>query len=151
MENLRAALSWLESVSQTPVKYSKVYETSPVGCTEEMPDFLNAVCEISYHGDPAVLLKKMRNFERERGRPQTYGRNTPRTLDMDILYAGDKTVQTADLVIPHPRMTVRRFVLQPLCDIHPELILPGSTQSVQQILSSLQDNDKVKLFPESLR
>jgi 2-amino-4-hydroxy-6-hydroxymethyldihydropteridine diphosphokinase len=151
MENLRAAFSWLETISATPVLYSQVYETAPVGCTEPMPNFLNAVCEITYQGDLGVLLRKMRNFERERGRPVSYSRNTPRTLDLDLLYAGEMVLNTKELILPHPRMLERRFVLQPLGEIHPDLILPNSTQSIRDILASLQDTSEVKLFSEKLR
>jgi 2-amino-4-hydroxy-6-hydroxymethyldihydropteridine diphosphokinase len=151
IENLRSALSWLQTMSQTPVRYSQVYETSPIDCPEGTPTFLNAVCEITYQGDLSVLLRKMRTFERERGRPSVYSKNTPRFLDLDILYADDQIIKTEELTIPHPRMLERRFVLQPLNEIHSDLIVPNTTQTIQTILSSLRDSAEVKLFPEKLR
>ena len=151
LENLRSALSWLETVSHTPLLCSPVYETEPVDCSEGTPYFLNAVCEISYQADPAVLLRKMRAFERERGRTTGSAKNSPRPLDMDLLYADDLVVQTEELTLPHPRMLERRFVLQPLSDIRPALILPHTTQTIQSILTSLNDSSRVKLFHETLR
>jgi len=92
----------------------------------------------------------MRTFERERGRPSDYDRNTPRTLDLDILYAEGLSIQNDELTIPHPRMVERRFVIQPLSEIRPDLILPNTSQTIQSILTSLNDSSDVKLFAEKL-
>jgi 2-amino-4-hydroxy-6-hydroxymethyldihydropteridine diphosphokinase len=73
------------------------------------------------------------------GRPRVHGRNTPRTIDLDILYAGTVRLNLPELQIPHPRLALRRFVLAPLCDIQPDLCLPGFPQSVAVLLQNLND------------
>ncbi|MBI4025509.1 MAG: 2-amino-4-hydroxy-6-hydroxymethyldihydropteridine diphosphokinase [Verrucomicrobia bacterium] len=151
LDHLRSALLWIEKQSDGPVKCSGVYETDPVGCAPDTPAFLNAVCEIVSDRDPVDLLRRMREFERQRGRPATYARNAPRPLDLDLLYAGDLILQTPELILPHPRMLERRFVLQPLCDIRPDLTLPGQTRTVAQWLVSLKDDTMVRRRPEILK
>ncbi len=152
--HLRAALSYLETISKDPVRYSCVYETKPIGCPKGSPSFFNAVCEITYQKDPSALLRllrEMREFEKQQGRPETYQKNTPRPLDMDLLYAGDLILQTEELTLPHPRMLERRFVLQPLCEIRPDLILPGSRQTVKTLLALLDDAGDVRLYKNTLQ
>ncbi len=143
MAHLEAAVAWLKEVSETPVRCSRVYETSAVECPEGASAFLNAVCEIATRLAPLDLLRKMRHFERVEGREASYFRNAPRPLDMDLLYCGDLRMQTDELTLPHPRMLQRRFVLQPLCDIRPDLALPGCAGTVKVTLDSLEDSEKV--------
>ena len=153
LKHLRAALSYLETISKDPVRYSCVYETEPMGCPKDSPSFLNAVCEITYQKDKSALLellRQMREFERRLGRPETYPKNAPRFLDMDLLYAGDFVLQTEELVLPHPRILERRFVLQPLCEIRPDLILPGSNQTVKALLALLDETRDVRLYNDVL-
>jgi len=135
--HLNAAIEWLRTLSTGPLAVSPVYETSAVDCAPGTPPFLNAVCEMQYGGELPELLRRMREFERERGRPAAYEKNTSRPLDLDILYAGDLVMQTEELTIPHPRLLERRFVLQPLCDIHPDLVLPGRPQTASEYLRRL--------------
>ena len=151
LEHLQAALRWLEKISIATVKGSRVYETAPFECAEGTPFFLNAVCEIVSSEDPFKLLRQMRAFERDRGRPESYPKNAPRTLDLDLLYAGDMKMDTEELKLPHPRILERRFVLQPLCDIRPDLILPGTTQPIHAFLASLPNKGDVKLYSQTLR
>ena len=73
------------------------------------------------------------------GRPEQRERNSPRTLDLDLLYADAVVSEDAELILPHPRLHVRRFVLQPLADIRPDLILPKQTQTVAKLLAELSD------------
>ena len=154
MGHLRAAVRWLEKESANPVLISCVYETAPIGCPEGTPSFLNAACEMTFQGNAVELLEKMRDFERQRGRPVIYSKNSPRPLDMDLLYAGDLVLQTDQLTLPHPRMLQRRFVLQPLGEIRPDLVLPGQTQTVAEILKILcsqKPEDLAKVLCFSLR
>ena len=112
-------------------------ETAPVDCPPGSESFLNAVVEIEI--DPAKLpprelMNELRNFELACGRQPMRETNAPRPLDLDIIYYGDTTVYEADLIIPHPRATTRRFVLEPLAYLHPDLVLPGQMKTVRELL-----------------
>jgi len=131
--------------SETPL-FSKIYETEPVDCAPGTAPYLNAVMEIEYTGDPLALLHALQQIEREMGRPTEHPRNAPRTIDLDLLYAGDIILNTAELILPHPRLTTRRFVLQPLADIRPKLVLPGVQKTVAQFLACLPVHPLVKPF-----
>ena len=95
---------------------SPVYETAPVDCPAGSDDFLNAVVEweVPDDSDPCLLLDRLHEIEKIMGRPEERSRNSPRTLDLDLLYCGDLVTTTPGLVLPHPRLTERRFVLEPL-------------------------------------
>jgi 2-amino-4-hydroxy-6-hydroxymethyldihydropteridine diphosphokinase len=151
VELLRSALQWLSSLSTTPILASSIYETQPIDCAPGTNTFLNAACEITYAGDILRLLRDMREFERQHGRPESYPKHAPRPLDLDMLYAGSLVQHTEELHLPHPRMLERRFVLQPLVDIRPDLVIPGSTQTIRSILASLPDLGDVKLYAEPLK
>jgi 2-amino-4-hydroxy-6-hydroxymethyldihydropteridine diphosphokinase len=131
-----------------PVLESRVYQTAPVGTGPEAGPFLNAVLEIYYRGQPDALLAALRTIEAEMGRPTRRPRNSPRTLDLDILYMSDLVLTQHDLEIPHPRLHLRRFVLTPLHDIRPELRLPRLHRSVAELLAALDDPAPVELFAE---
>ena len=141
LQNLRAgraAVMAMHGVAQ-PVLCSRVYETEPVGSGSGGDAFLNAVIEVEYDGLPATLLDGLQSIEAAMGRPSKRPRNAPRTLDLDILYAGNLELANNEIVIPHPRLHVRRFVLQPLHDIRPELRLPGHQGTVRELLTALDD------------
>ena len=129
-----------------PILLSRVYETEPVGTEPDAAPFLNAVMEIEFTGEPGALLAGLRGIESSLGRPTRHPRNAPRTLDLDILYIGDLARARDDLVIPHPRLHLRRFVLTPLNDIRPELRLPGQTRCISELLGQLDDPAGVELF-----
>lgn len=116
---------------------SPLYETEPVGCAPGTPAFYNAVLEIEFEGAPRTMLKKVLAYEKAHGRDRTTGLNTPRTIDIDILYFGEKEVLEKDLVIPHPRLAERRFVLVPLSTIRPEMIVKGTGKTVRMLLREL--------------
>jgi 2-amino-4-hydroxy-6-hydroxymethyldihydropteridine diphosphokinase len=143
--HIRAAFQWLNHVSSQPIRSSFIYESLPVGCPPGSPPFLNAACEITYQGDLMDLLAKMKEFEKDRGRVASPIRNSPRTLDLDMLYADNLVISTPDLVLPHPKMFERRFVMQPLADVNPALILPGTQKTVAQIVESLSE-ENMRLF-----
>ena len=112
-------------------------ETKPVNCPPGSPMFLNSIAEIRIDSvifPPLNLFACLEDFEIERGRSPLRDFNAPRPLDLDILYYGDQVVRQPDLVIPHPRAAERRFVLEPLSHLRPELILPGQTKTVRQLL-----------------
>ena len=105
------------------VGVSPLYETEPVGGPEDQGAFLNVVVELSTPDTPRELLARCQALEAAAHRVRTV-RFGPRTLDADVLLVGDLEVDEADLIIPHPRMWERRFVLQPLSDLAPELVPP---------------------------
>lgn len=118
--SLRGAVASLPDV----VAVSPVYETSPVGGPPGQGPYLNCVVELETPLGPRELLELARRLEEAAGRERGE-RWGPRTLDVDVLLVGDLTVDEPDLVVPHPRMYERRFVLAPLADLAPELVPPG--------------------------
>jgi len=141
----RDAILRLPGIS-TPVLRSRVYETEPVGSGPDAGPFLNAVIEVGYSADPFVLLAALRGIESTLGRPTRYPRNAPRTLDLDILYASDLVMSDDTLILPHPRLHLRRFVLTPLNDIRPDLRIPGQSQTIAELLAHLDDPSAVTVF-----
>ena len=117
-----------------------VYETEPVDCAPGTQAFLNTVIEIEAECLPHELHTHLKAIESALGRPEQRERNSPRTLDLDLLYADDVVSNDPELILPHPRMHLRCFVLQPLADIRPDLILPGQTQSVATLSDLLTTN-----------
>ncbi len=125
---------------------SPFYETEPVGY-EKQGWFLNAVIKIETPLGPYQLLRDLKSVESDLGRNFNQVRFGPRTLDLDILFYDNLIENTADLVIPHPRMHERRFVLKPLSDIAPNMVHPVLKKSVIQLLKGLEDSEqKIVLY-----
>jgi 2-amino-4-hydroxy-6-hydroxymethyldihydropteridine diphosphokinase len=124
---------------------SELYETEPVDCAPGTAAFLNAVVEIETPLAPMDLLQKLRNYERSSGRAKDRAKNSPREIDLDLLYMGELRLDSSALVLPHPRMVSRRFVLQPLADIRADLVLPGQIASIAQLLSALAPEPAARL------
>jgi 2-amino-4-hydroxy-6-hydroxymethyldihydropteridine diphosphokinase len=110
-------------------RVSPLYETAPVGGPPQGP-YLNVVVELETTATPRELLARCRAAEAAAGRERTV-RFGPRTLDADVLLVGGLTVEDADLVVPHPRMWQRRFVLQPLADLAPHLVDPATLDAAE--------------------
>ena len=106
---------------------SSLYASAPVGYAEQ-PDFINAVAAIETRLSPRALLEALLDIEHTHGRNRTF-RNAPRTLDLDLLLYGDAHFHEENLTLPHPRMHERAFVLLPLLEIAPELVIPGHGQA----------------------
>ena len=145
LDNLHGARQQISDLSdiQPPILSSAIYETDPVDCEPGAPKFLNAVVEFDYNGDPLQLLKKLKTVENALGRPREHARNVSRKIDIDLLDIGDMKISHGELELPHPRMHLRKFVLQPLADIRPELILPRQAKTVRELLAQLNDTCNV--------
>ncbi len=135
-----------EAVAALPevVAVSPVYETEPVGGPADQGPYLNVVVELATERSPRQLLELARSLEERAGRVRSQ-RDGPRTLDVDVLLVGDLHVDEADLVVPHPRMWRRRFVLAPLADLAPDLVpveaLAHSAGVVRRLPRDLLDAD----------
>ena len=121
--------------------FSSVYETTPVNCTKSSGAFLNAVAEMNFDKTPEEVLKLCISIESTLGRPKTREKNSPRYIDLDILYVDNIKIKSKDLTIPHPRISCRRFVLEPLSSIKPNFILPDKTKSIMQLLRNLDSTE----------
>ena len=137
---LMLALERLAALPQTRlVRHSSLYRTAPID--SHGPDYLNAVAELATDLSPQDLLQALQALELAAGRERPY-RNAPRTLDLDLLLYDDRVLDTPTLTLPHPRMHLRAFVLQPLAEVWPEQVSASQlaavqNQAIQRI--SLQD------------
>jgi len=123
---------------------SALYETDPVGGPVQGP-FLNACAEINTFLSPVELLTTMLSIEDKLGRIRKK-RWGPRLIDLDLLVYEEKVIDTEFLQLPHPRMEERDFVMIPLKDIAPDLIIPGLKQSVSEILAKREVGSDIKLY-----
>ncbi|HUX27772.1 MAG TPA: 2-amino-4-hydroxy-6-hydroxymethyldihydropteridine diphosphokinase, partial [Terracidiphilus sp.] len=134
-----AATLRLETLGRVVCR-SSLYSTEPVGIVEQ-PRFTNAVVELETALEPQELLRRLLAIEQEFGRDRTTGiPNGPRSLDLDILLLGDLHVSEPGLEIPHPRLADRAFVLVPLNEIAPQMVVASSAKTVAQLLHTLLKN-----------
>jgi len=136
-QTILRAIDRLQTLSDQPLLKSSLIETSPLDCPPGSPNFVNAVVGLMPRAKetPESLLKKLRVIEIEFGRQPKTVLNEPRPLDLDLIAFGKETRDTPELVLPHPRAHLRRFVLQPLAEIAPDFIIPGQTKTVAQLLA----------------
>ena len=141
LENLRAARRQIIELAEVelPVLSSGIYETGPIDCEPGAARFLNAVVEFDYESDPVGLLEQLVRIEESLGRKRDHPKNVSRKIDIDLLYCGDQQIDNEQLQLPHPRTHLRKFVLQPLADIRSELVLPGQTRTVRELLAELKE------------
>ena len=137
--NVLRGMDCLEELSAESLLRSSLWQTAPVDCPPGSPTFVNAVVGlVPRTGEtPESLLAKLQALEREFGRMPKKVLNEPRPLDLDLIAFGGETRATPQLILPHPRAHERRFVLQPLSEIAPELVLAGQSQTVAQLLGQL--------------
>jgi 2-amino-4-hydroxy-6-hydroxymethyldihydropteridine diphosphokinase len=140
------AMARLQNFSNRPILKSSLWQTSPVNCPPDSPMFVNAVAGLAPQKDetPESLLGKLRSLEKEFGHRPRKVPNEPRPLDLDLIAFGTETRDTPELILPHPRAHLRRFVLQPLNEIAPDLVLPGQGKTVAQLLAELSSNEVLK-------
>jgi 2-amino-4-hydroxy-6-hydroxymethyldihydropteridine diphosphokinase len=134
-ENLDKAIGYLSQRVRV-AEVSSVYDTEPVG-NPEQPRFLNMVCQAKTMLKPKDLLVLAKGIERKMGRMPGKP-NSPRPIDIDILFYGDEVIDMPELVIPHPRLTQRAFVLVPLAEIAPTLVHPVHGKNIKQLLGELK-------------
>jgi len=134
--NLRQALALL-SPKVTFDDVSSIYETEPVGYKEQ-PLFLNLVCRITTNLPPEELLWLAKDIETKMGRVPSKQINSPRPIDIDILFYNNKIMETQDLTIPHPHLKDRAFVLIPLAEIAPDLVHPKLDKSITRLANDVK-------------
>ncbi len=144
-QNILRALARMQSFSDEPILKSSLWQTTPVDCPPGSPKFVNAVVGLVPRKDetPESLLEKLRELEKEFGRAPKKILNEPRTLDLDLIAFGNETRNSPELILPHPRAHQRRFVLQPLSEIAPDLVLPGQGKTVAELLAELPADETV--------
>ncbi len=146
---LAAAVQGLRDHGVEVDAVSSLYETEPVGEVLDQPDFLNAVARVRTDLEPEDLLGVCKEIEGERGRDFDAPRHGPRPVDLDLLLLGDVELETERLTLPHREVTSRRFVLEPLLELDPDLALPGG-RTLRSALDALADSgrvDRVGAFP----
>jgi 2-amino-4-hydroxy-6-hydroxymethyldihydropteridine diphosphokinase len=150
LDNLRAARKAIIYVANVkpPILSSVAYETEAVDCESGAGKFLNAVVEFEYQGDPATLLEQLSGIEEALGRKRDHPKNVSRTIDIDLLYCGHRQIDNGRLQLPHPRIHLRKFVLKPLADIRPDLVLPGRKKTVSELLTDLKQSGDLVHFAD---
>ena len=139
------AMMRLQNLSGPPILKSSLWQTPPINCPPASPNFINAIVGLVPRPakTPESLLTELQTLEREFGRRPKTTLNEARPLDLDLIAFGSETRHSPELILPHPRAHLRRFVLQPLSEIAPDLILPGQRKTVLQLLAELPQNDSV--------
>ena len=137
------AIPGLALTAQAPV-----YETEPVSVAPAFDDllYLNTVLIVESAVELPALSRALHAIEDQMGRRRTADRNSPRPIDIDIIYADGLSIVTGETIIPHPRWKERRFVVQPLADVRPGLVLPGEARTVKEIFRSLPEKERVTIF-----
>jgi 2-amino-4-hydroxy-6-hydroxymethyldihydropteridine diphosphokinase len=140
------AMDRLQELSAQPLAKSSLLETSPVDCPPGSPNFVNAVVGLVPRPEetPESLLRKLQKLEKEFGRTPKKVLNESRPLDLDLLAFGSETRSLPELILPHPRAHLRQFVLQPLAEIAPALVLPGQAKTVSDLLRQLTTAEIVR-------
>jgi len=143
--NIEEALTRIEESLGEVLVSSSLYETEPWG-VESSNRFLNMVVYIRTELTPTTLLGRILMVEAQMGRVRDEEKNKQRIIDIDILLYEDRIITEPSLTIPHPRLTERRFVLVPLCEIAPDIVHPGKNKTFSQLLEACQDKGEVIKF-----
>jgi len=139
VEIIRQAVECLQKFSSKPLRKSSLWKTTPVDCPPGSPPFVNAMVGLVPFPDetPESLLEKLQQLEKEFGRQPKKVPNEARPLDLDLIAFGNENRFSEKLILPHPRAHERRFVLHPLSEIAPNLVLPGQEKPVSKLLEAL--------------
>lgn len=145
MQLVHQSMQALQRFARGALLPSSLWRTSPVDCPEGAGSFINAVVgfEPSRELTPLLLLKQLKQMERENGRHATLVRNAPRELDLDLLVFDEVCMASADLTLPHPRAAERLFVLAPALEVAPDLIWPGLGKTVRELYQALNSDESV--------
>ena len=138
----------LESPGIVAAAQSPVYDTEPVDVPAEFQElnFLNSILIVRTLIPVSQLMRTFQFMEQKIGRVPNMVVNAPRPMDIDIIYADGLQVKEQHIEIPHPHWQERRFVVQPLCDVRPDLVIPGQTGTVAEVLAGLRDPHEATLF-----
>jgi 2-amino-4-hydroxy-6-hydroxymethyldihydropteridine diphosphokinase len=139
--NLQAAVDALPARGVEVLAASSVYDTEPVGEVLDQPDFLNACIRVRTALEPEALLDACKAVERELGRQAGGVRHGPRPIDVDVLLLGEQTYRSERLSLPHEQVTSRRFVLVPLLELAPDLVVPGGGRAADALAALGQEGD----------
>jgi 2-amino-4-hydroxy-6-hydroxymethyldihydropteridine diphosphokinase len=142
--NLQAAVDALPEHGVDVLASSSTYDTEPVGLVLDQPEFLNACVRVRTEHEPEALLDACNAVERELGRAAGGVRHGPRPIDVDVLLLGEETYRSERLSLPHEQVTSRRFVLVPLLELAPELVVPGAGRAADA-LAALGDEGAVRM------
>ncbi len=127
---------------------SSLYRSAPFG-PQDQPDYINAVAGVMTQLDPQQFLAALQGLERTHGRQRGAERWGPRTLDLDLLVYSGRTVSDAKLIVPHPRIAERNFVLLPLVEIAPHLMVPGLTSALQLAAAVSLQEPRIERLPRA--
>jgi 2-amino-4-hydroxy-6-hydroxymethyldihydropteridine diphosphokinase len=147
LANLQAARAAIAALPEVALFASApIYETEPIGVPPEYAQqyFYNTILILGTSLDAHKLFAHLQKIELALGRKRTLRQNTPRVIDIDLIYYNGQTIRSGGLVVPHPRWTKRRFVLQPLADVRDYLVIPGHDRRVRDILAALPPGQTIK-------
>lgn len=145
--NLRAAVAALETNGVEVIALASLYETAPQGEVLDQPDFLNSALRVRTALQPLQLLDLCKRIEREQGRDPAGRRHGPRPIDIDVLLVGDTVLEHERLTLPHPEIASRRFVLEPLLELDPELTLPPDATRAAELSADVAGQPVRRLGP----
>ncbi len=147
---VRGAIVRLRERAGEAFRASSLWQSSPVDCPPGSPLFINAAVAFTPRDGetPETLLAHLQSLEQEFGRQPKVILNEPRPLDLDLIAFGAEVRATALLTLPHPRAHLRRFVLEPLCEIEPAFVLPGQALPVRALLESLSNDERLVRLAE---
>lgn len=146
-DNIKRAFRALQIHSLLPIRKSSLWQSTPVDCPPDSPDFINAAAAFVplENETPESLLLKLQQIEIQFGRQPKTVLNEPRALDLDLITFKNEIHTSESLTLPHPRFHQRRFVLEPLMEITPHAILPGQTQTIAKLLAALDTDEALAL------
>ena len=147
LENIKKAIKYIKKDLKI-TKISPVYKTEPVGCKNQ-DWFLNCAAEIWTKLTPPELFKFLQSVETKLKRKKTF-KNGPRTIDIDVLFYGSNIIKTKKLIVPHPRMHIRLFVLEPLSKINPNFVHPKLGKTVAELKNNLKNKNGVELYNKKI-